>query len=62
MRTIVSPEKLIGLLEAYSRSVGNTFYLVSAGAALGVFVSYWMGWEDVRVKKVAEVESLTSSE
>lgn len=50
MRNLVTREELPRLLEAYSKSVGRTFYLATATAVSGVFVSYWMGWRDVRAK------------
>lgn len=50
MRTIVAPEDLKGLFEAYSKSISRTFWLATATAITGFFVSYLMGWRDVRRK------------
>jgi hypothetical protein len=48
MRALVNSEELPQLLKAYSNSVGTTFYFGTGMSILGVIVSYWMGWKDVR--------------
>lgn len=53
MRAIVSTENLPDLLKAYSKSIGSTFYFGTAMSILGVVVSCWMGWKDVRPKPKA---------
>lgn len=50
MRALVSSEELPYLLRAYSDSVGTVFYFGTGMSVLGVIVSYWMGWKDVRPK------------
>jgi hypothetical protein len=50
MRTLVNAEELPKLMDAYSDSVASTFYFGTAMSILGVIVSCWMGWKDVRPK------------
>lgn len=50
MRKLANLEELPKLLNAYSESVGSTFYFGTAMSILGVIVSCWMGWKDVRPK------------
>ncbi|XPS95368.1 hypothetical protein M3J09_004659 [Ascochyta lentis] len=50
MRTIVTSEELPSLSKAYSSSIGTTFYFGTGMSILGVIVSCWMGWKDVRPK------------
>lgn len=50
MRSVVNVEELPDLLKAYSKSIGGTFYFGTAMSILGVIVSCWMGWKDVRPK------------
>jgi hypothetical protein len=50
MRTLVNAEELPYLLRAYSNSIGTVFYFGTGMSVLGVIVSYWMGWKDVRPK------------
>lgn len=51
MRSAVPPSDFRGLLQAYSESVSRTFWLATATAITGFFVSYLMGWRDVRRKE-----------
>ncbi|KAF2729911.1 MFS general substrate transporter [Polyplosphaeria fusca] len=50
MRNAVPPGDLRELLRAYSESVSRTFWLATATAITGFFVSYLMGWRDIRRK------------
>ncbi|KAH7323910.1 putative MFS transporter [Rhexocercosporidium sp. MPI-PUGE-AT-0058] len=52
VRLVASGEDLKGVLLAYSRSINRVMYL-GVGLAIGALVcGWWMGWRDVRVKKV----------
>jgi len=55
MRSLVSANDLPHLLKAYSESSSRTFYLTTAIAMAGFFVSYWMGWKDIRVKSAKAI-------
>jgi hypothetical protein len=49
-RAIIQGSELAGVLTAYANSVDRVFYL-TAGAAVGCFVSGWfMGFKDIRKK------------
>lgn len=50
MKNIVPSADLVRLLEAYSESISRTFWLATATAIVGFFVSCLMGWKDVRQK------------
>jgi hypothetical protein len=50
MRALVNSEELPYLLKAYSKSIGTTFYFGTGMSILGVIVSCWLGWKDVRSK------------
>lgn len=50
-RSIIKGADLVGVIAAYAKSVDRVFYL-TAGAAVGSFMSGWfMGWKDIRKKK-----------
>jgi hypothetical protein len=51
MRSLVNSQELPNLLQAYSDSIGTTFYFGTGMSVLGVIVSCWMGWKDVRPKQ-----------
>jgi hypothetical protein len=53
MRALVNSEELPQLLKAYSNSIDTTFYFGTGVSILGVIVSCWMGWKDVRPKPKA---------
>ncbi|EUC27722.1 hypothetical protein COCCADRAFT_110947 [Bipolaris zeicola 26-R-13] len=53
MRGLVNAGELPSLLRAYSDSIGTTFYFGTGMSILGVVVSCWMGWKDVRPKPKA---------
>lgn len=48
MRSLVSGDELPSLLSAYSEAVASTFYLATATSLAAFFVSYLMGWKDIR--------------
>jgi hypothetical protein len=50
MRALVNSEELPSLLQAYSKSIGTTFWFGTGMSILGVIVSCWMGLKDVRPK------------
>lgn len=50
MRGLVSSEELPKVLTAYSDGIATTFYFGTGMSVLGVIVSCWMGWKDVRPK------------
>jgi hypothetical protein len=51
-RDVVAKKQVQGIVESYSRSVGDVFYL-SASVAAAAFVSSWgMGWTSVKKPKV----------
>lgn len=50
-RHVVSQDKVVGVVKAYSVSIDHVFYLV-CGASLGAFCFSWgMGWKDLRQKQ-----------
>lgn len=53
MRVLVNSEQLPKVLTAYSKSIGVTFYFGTGMSILGVIVSCWMGWKDIRPKPKA---------
>ncbi|CAN9231995.1 unnamed protein product [Alternaria alternata] len=55
VRALVPLEELDGLLRAYSESLRNVFYFLSAIACIAVIASLGMGWKDIR-KNSAEPE------
>ncbi|CAN9084019.1 unnamed protein product [Alternaria alternata] len=55
VRALVPLGELDGLLRAYSESLRNVFYFLSAIACIAVIASLGMGWKDIR-KKSAEPE------
>lgn len=55
VRSLVPLGELDGLLRAYSESLRNVFYFLSAIASIAVIASLGMGWKDIR-KKSAEPE------
>ncbi|KAG9193100.1 hypothetical protein G6011_03135 [Alternaria panax] len=50
VRTLVSPERLDGLLQAYLESLRNIFYFLSAIACMAVTASLEMDGKDIRKK------------
>ena len=51
VRKLASPgPQLDALLEAYSKSFSNVFYLLIGTSALAVLCSFAMGWADIRQK------------
>ncbi|KAF2996712.1 hypothetical protein E8E13_005642 [Curvularia kusanoi] len=50
MRALVNSQELPLVLKAYSNGVATTFYFGTGMSVLGVIVSCWMGWKDVRPK------------
>ncbi|KAL1798981.1 hypothetical protein ACET3X_003018 [Alternaria dauci] len=50
VRALVPPEGLDGLLRAYSESLRNVFYFLSAVACVAVIASLGMDWKDIREK------------
>lgn len=53
MRGLVNSQELPLVLKAYSNGVATTFYFGTGMSVLGVIVSCWMGWKDVRPKSKA---------
>ena len=49
-RTVVSPDKVAGVLRAYSKAVDSVFLYTAASAACSFFVAWGLGWIDVRKK------------
>ena len=55
VRALVPPgSELEGLLLAFSRAVGSTFYMVVASGIVVCAASLGMGWVDLRKKKEGE--------
>jgi hypothetical protein len=44
-------DELNGVLRAYSQGLRNIFYLLIGISAVSIFMSFGMGWVDVRKKK-----------
>lgn len=56
-RDIVAPSDIPNVLLAYSNSVGRTFYVPAAVAAVSFVTSFFMGWVDLRKKKDSGAET-----
>lgn len=50
-RSFLDPAQLGNVLRAYSKSIDRVFYLVAAASAAAFFVSFGLGWKDIRPKK-----------
>ncbi|KAL4798396.1 major facilitator superfamily domain-containing protein [Aspergillus venezuelensis] len=50
-RDLVSDDDLAGVVKGYAKAIDWVFYLVAALCAVQFFVSWGMGWVDVRQKK-----------
>ncbi|KAK1480917.1 major facilitator superfamily transporter [Colletotrichum tamarilloi] len=50
-RTVVPESDLPGVLVAYSKSIGEVFYLMIGIGGLAFVLSWGMGWVDIRKKK-----------
>ncbi|GAB1210515.1 hypothetical protein APSETT445_009309 [Aspergillus pseudonomiae] len=51
-RSYVTDQQLPGVVLAYAKSVDRVFYLTTATAAGSFFFSCFMGWKDIRKKKI----------
>ncbi|KAI0173481.1 MFS general substrate transporter [Hypoxylon sp. FL1284] len=60
-RSIVSPEELPAVLDAYANSIDRVFYLVAALAAACGVALWGMGWHDLRKKDGEDTKSNTAS-
>lgn len=50
-RNVVSPSALGSVLIAYAKSIDRVFYLAAACGATAFFLSFGMGWKDIRKSK-----------
>lgn len=60
-RETISPQDLQSVLNAYSRSIGDVFYLVAAAGALAFFAASGMEWKNIRKKNPAAPVQRTDS-
>ncbi|OBT72658.1 hypothetical protein VF21_08577 [Pseudogymnoascus sp. 05NY08] len=57
IKTVVKPEQVAGVIEAYNHAINRNFYL-SAGCGVGLFVfSLGMGWVNIKKKKTVAPEA-----
>lgn len=54
IRTSVSPDKVSGVLRAYSTAVNGVFYYTAASAVCSFFACWGLGWNSVKGNKRAE--------
>ncbi|RYP41575.1 hypothetical protein DL767_000917 [Monosporascus sp. MG133] len=50
-RVVQAGPVLDQVLAAYSRAIGNTFYIATASLAAGLFFVWGMGWRDIRIQR-----------
>lgn len=61
IRNVAFGDDLAIVLQAYSDSIDNVFY-VGLAVSLSLFVTGWgMGWHDVRTKKSGEVQKISAA-
>ena len=48
IRTVVSSDKLAGVLRAYSSAVNGVFYYTAASAVSSFFACWGLGWKSIR--------------
>lgn len=54
IRNVVQEGPLLTqVLDAYSKSIDNTFYIATASLGAGIFFVWGMGWKDIRHNKQA---------
>lgn len=53
LRRNVPSNELGGVLLAYSKSLDRIYYLTASIAVISLFLSYFMGWKDLRKKEEA---------
>ena len=51
VRTVTPLADLSAVVSAYAKGVDSTFYIAVAGGVGMCFVSFGVGWKDIRVKK-----------
>lgn len=52
-RSFLDPSQLGNVLVAYAKSIDRVFYMVAALSAASFFISFGLGWRDIRPKKKA---------
>jgi hypothetical protein len=58
---VKDPVQLEGVIESYAKAVNIIFYVAAAAAALVVFLSWGMGWKDIRKKKDPRVSDSSAA-
>jgi len=50
-RNFLDPNRVASVVVAYAKSIDRVFYLVTAVSVVAFFMSFGMGWKDIRPKK-----------
>ncbi|KAJ5741895.1 hypothetical protein N7533_011304 [Penicillium manginii] len=58
---VKDPVQLEGVIESYAKAVNVIFYVAAGSAALVVFLSWGMGWKDIRKKEDSPRETEQSA-